>query len=285
MKGFILITGVSTGIGRAAAGKFVQEGFHVFGSVRKEAEGAELKQALGSLFTPLVFDVQDSDGVVAARKKVEEMVGDQGLACLINNAGVSVYGPMIHVPLEELRYQFDVNVVGVVRVTQAFANLLGASKKSGFQPGRIINISSVSGLVTRPFMGPYSASKHALEAISDAMRRELDMYGIKVIIIEPGPIKTEIWRKAAAEKIKFQDTDYAAAFQNVKKAVGSMEGIALDVELCSDLIFEAFQSKSPKTRYLIAPKKWLFWAAAYLMSDKRLDKMFARQFAKFWQKD
>ena len=285
MKGNVVITGVSSGIGKAAAEKFVKEGYRVFGSVRKAADATELQKRLGDGFIALIMDVQDATSIEAARRQTAETIGNQGLACLINNAGVSVYGPMIHVPIEELQYQFDVNVLGVMRVTQAFAPMLGASKTLSVPSGRIIDIKSSSGLITRPFMGPYSASKPRLGGISDALRRELVMYGIKVIIVEPGPIKTEIWRKAAEEKIKFQDTDYAPAFQNVKKAVGSMEGIALDVERCSDLIFEAFQAESPKTRYLISPKKWLFWAAAYLMSDKRLDKMFARQFAKFWKSE
>lgn len=282
MKGNVLITGVSSGIGKATAQKFLQEGYRVFGSVRTQAEADQLRLARGTDFIPLVFDLRDAEAIAAARRSVEQLIENQGLACLVNNAGVSVYGPVLHVPTDEWAYQYDVNVIGTIRVTQAFAPMLGARRNSSLPPGRIINISSVSGLVSRPFMGPYSSSKFALEAVSDSLRRELVMYGIKVIVIQPGPIKTEIWRKAAEEKLKFQDTDYGPMLRNVKGVVGSMESMALEPELVSDLIFNAFRSNKPKTRYLIAQKKRWFWIAAYILSDKRLDRLFQKQFDKYW---
>lgn len=283
MKKYILITGASTGIGKAAAAKFLCEGFHVFGSVRNAADAEKLKVEFGENFTPLLFDVSNAKAIETAVGQVAKTVGNQGLACLVNNAGMSVYGPVLHVPMEEWTRQFDINVLGVLRVTQAFAPLLGAKKDSVVPPGRIINISSVSGLITRPFMGPYSASKHAVEAISDAMRRELALYGVKVIIVQPGPIKTEIWRKAAEEPVKYQDTDYAKIFRNVRKAVGGMEGIAIPVERVSDLIFKAFQAKNPKIRYFIAPKQTLFWIFTHIMPDKVMDRIFKKQFMKYWE--
>lgn len=272
----ILITGVSSGIGYAAAKKFLKEGDRVFGSVRKEEDAERLLDEFGKQFIPLIFDVVDDKKIEEAKKQVEEQLGTDGhLSCLINNAGMSVNGPMAYVSIDELRKQFDINVLGVVRVTQAFLPLLGFNNSR--KKGKIINIGSAAGRVTRPFMAPYAASKHAIEAISDGLRRELNSFGIDVVLIEPGPIKSEIWKKAKEEKNRYEKTPYAEIYANLSKAVSGMEDIAIPTEKLADLLYSITNRKVNKTRYLIAPKKWLVWLAIHVFPDKYIDKMFAKQ--------
>src|SRR5690606_15134971 len=167
----ILITGVSTGIGWSTAKLFLAKGYLVFGSVRKQADADRLQQEFGKDFHPLIFDVQDLKGIQEAYLEVKATLKDTSLDCLVNNAGVSVNGPMAYIALEEFSSQLDINVLGLVRVTQTFLPLLGFD--NNLPKGRIINISSGAGRVTRPFMAPYAASKHAVEAVSDGLRREL----------------------------------------------------------------------------------------------------------------
>ncbi|MDG3581916.1 MULTISPECIES: SDR family oxidoreductase [Galbibacter] len=278
----ILITGVSSGIGYSTAKLFLDKGFRVFGSVRKKEDVEKLKTALGGNFFPLIFDVVDQVAINKAVIEVEGVLGGASLHCLVNNAGVSVNGPLAYIPVEEFSNQLDINVLGVLRVTQAFLPLLGFNTNK--EKGRIINISSGSGRVTRPFMAPYSASKYAVEAISDGLRRELLDFGINVTVIEPGPIKSEIWSKAKADAStqvnKYKGTPYEKIYDNMDKAVQGMESIALDASKVSDLIYGIFEGKKKKTRYLVAPKKWLFWLAIHVFPDKFLDKMFQKQFKK-----
>ena len=186
----IVITGVSTGIGYAATAVFIQRGYHVFGSVRKAADAKRLQAEMGAQFTPLLFDVTDKVGVQTAVSQVRAALGEKNLTALINNAGIVTPGPLMHMPSDSFRQQFQVNLFGLFDVTQAFLPLLGARKHNAGLPGRIINISSVSGKIAYPFMGAYAASKHALEAYSDSLRRELMLYGIDVILIQPGTTRT-----------------------------------------------------------------------------------------------
>ncbi|MEL4308537.1 SDR family oxidoreductase [Joostella sp. CR20] len=278
----ILITGVSSGIGYATAKQFLDNGFLVFGSVRKEKDALALKEKLGDNFHPLLFDVVDEVAIKKAVTEVENILGDASLDCLVNNAGVSVNGPLAYIPIDEFSNQLDINVLGVLRVTQAFLPLLGFDNNR--PKGRIINISSGSGRVVRPFMAPYSASKYAVEALSDGFRRELSDFGIEVSVIEPGPIKSQIWNKAKADAEnqvnKYKNTPYEKIYDHMDDMVESMEGIALDASEVSNLIYGIYHGKKKKTRYLVAPKKWLFWLAINVFSDKFLDKMFQKQFKK-----
>jgi len=276
----ILITGVSTGIGWSTAKLFLAKGYLVFGSVRKQADADRLQQEFGKDFHPLIFDVQDLKGIQEAYLEVKATLKDTSLDCLVNNAGVSVNGPMAYIALEEFSSQLDINVLGLVRVTQTFLPLLGFD--TNLPKGRIINISSGAGRVTRPFMAPYAASKHAVEAVSDGLRRELLDFGISVTVIEPGPIKSEIWNKAKAESAvqinKYKGTPYEKIYEKMDKAVQGMEGAALDAGIISNLIYDIVEGKKNKTRYLVAPKKWMFWLAIHIFPDKFLDKMFQKQF-------
>ena len=204
----IIITGVSTGIGYTTTKLLINSGYKIFGSVRSEKDAESLKSEFGKQFYPLIFDVTDKENIYNCVELVKNEIGNKGICALINNAGLAVGGPLLEIPVENIRYQFEVNVFGLITVTQAFSKLLGAYKNAK-HTGKIIMISSVAGKRSYPFVGPYSASKHALEGLSDALRRELMLYGIDVILVEPGPVKTEIWNKTPdPENNKFIGSDY-----------------------------------------------------------------------------
>lgn len=274
----VLITGASTGIGYDAARELVAHGYQVFGSVRKMADAERLKAAFGEPFTPLVFDVTDSAGVKTAVSTLKQQIGSVGLAALVNNAGIAVPGPVMYLPPDEFRRQFEVNLFGLLDVTQACLPLLGAVKNAPYPPGRIINISSVSGRITYPFMAPYSASKHALEALSDAMRRELLIYGIDVVVIEPGSVKTPIWDKADQLDVSpYAHTDYAPILAAMQKLFVRQGQTGLPVELVSRTIREAIEAKRPKTRYVLARKYLSGWLIPRLLPDRWLDRIMANR--------
>ena len=191
-KGAVVITGASTGIGRVCAFHMDKLGFRVFAGIRNESDGRSLIEGSAGRITPLLIEVTDSVSALAAADRVAGAVGSAGLSGLVNNAGIVVAGPLEFLPLSELRKQFEVNVLGQIAVTQAFLPLLRQAR------GRIVNMSSIAGRVAFPYIGPYSASKYALEAISDALRIELLPWGISVSVIEPGDVATPIWKKSTS---------------------------------------------------------------------------------------
>jgi len=278
---YVLITGASTGIGYTCAQYLLERGFFVFGSVRKQADADRLEKDLGKNFKALNFDVVDGEAIKASVKEVEKIVGSNGLAALVNNAGIVVSGPMQHVPMDKLEYQLNVNVLGVVRVTQAFLPLLGGSLESEIPPGRILQMSSVSGKIAAPFLGPYSASKFALEAISDSLRRELTLYGIKVIVIQPGPIKTPIWGKAITQDgAQYQGTDYSSILKKRDRSIQKTEQNAIPAEEVAKVVHKSIVANNPKTRYIVAKKSWQYKLFS-MMSDKMLDNATAKPIKKF----
>src|SRR5919204_4783282 len=186
----VLITGASTGIGEACALHLDRLGFTVFAGIRKEADGRALQAKASPRLTPLALDVTDQGQVTATVQTIESSLGAGGLWGLVNNAGIAVGGPLEFLPVDEFRLQLEVNVVGQLRVIQAVLPLVRRAR------GRIVNMSSVSGKLSAPFMGPYSSSKFALEAISDALRLELRPWGIMVSVIEPSNVATPIWGKS-----------------------------------------------------------------------------------------
>ena len=276
----VLITGVSSGIGKESAIYLMDREIPVFGSVRKEEDGKFLSDSYPSLFTPLVFDVRDAEAIKNAVEKVEEQVGEKGLAALVNNAGIAVSGPLQHVKAEYMHKQMDVNVHGLLKVTQSFLPLLGANKSSKIEPGRIVNVSSVSGRMTRLMMGPYSASKYAVEALSDALRRELKIYGIRVSIVEPGPIDTEIWKKARTEDQPYEDTDYAFILENREEIIRQNEKMAIPAVEVAKCIHHALVSPKPQIRYLVTGKKWLIRLLISYFPDRWVDYLFTRPLLK-----
>ncbi len=265
----VLITGVSTGIGYDAARYLIERGFHVFGSVRKLEDAERVKASLGEQFTPLLFDVTDAAAIKAAVSEVEATVGDSGLYALVNNSGISGPAPLMHVPLDEVRQMFEVNVLGLLAVTQAFLPLLGARRDCPHPPGRIVNISSISGGLSFPLLGAYAGSKHAVEALTDALRRELGLFGIAVIGIEPGNIRTPIWEKADEADTRFADTAFAPYMARVPQLLADMGRKAAPVELVSRTIHKAITAPRPKTRYPLTP----LWRIAHIGTDRMLDRL------------
>ena len=265
----IVITGVSTGIGRASLDLLHEKGYHIFGSVRNQADADKLSKIYPDRFTPLRFDVQNHDEVVKASKVVFEQC--ETLVGLINNAGIAIPGPLELLSEEQFEKQLDVNVKSIRRITNLFLPLLGTKPGSAKQPGRIINISSVSGLFNSPFNGAYSISKHALESMTDIYRRELRRYGIKVIAIEPGPIKTEIWKKNLNKMDEFKDSDYYEVLQKADKIIENAERNALTVENVSRLVAKCLTVSRPKTRYIVHKNKFAFRLMAYYLPDKITD--------------
>lgn len=271
MSGAVVVTGVSTGIGHAVACNLLQRGYQVFGSVRQESDGRRLAGELGPAFTPLYFDVTDAEAVQCAVRQVVQAVGERGLAGLVNNAGISITGPLMHLPIDEIRWLFEVNVLGMIGVTQAFLPLLGAREGARHAPGRIVNIGSVSGKVVVPFMGAYAATKHAVEAVTLAFRRELKLYGIEAVTIEPSFIKTEIFGKNALQGNagRFAGTGYHSMWQSFLDAFARAEKSAGSVDQVTQAVYEALSRKAPKTRYPLHP----IWRLAQLLSDRQLDRV------------
>ena len=277
-----VITGVSSGIGLATARSLAANGFKVYGSVRKKEDALKLKEELGDNYEPLFFDLTDDKAIKDEAARVAQLVGHQGIQLLVNNGGISGGDAIMHVSIDYMKHIYDVNTLGLLRVSQAFFPLLKMSSANKSVQTKIVNISSGAGRAVRPYLGPYAATKHAVEAISDAMRRELMRYGIDVIIIEPGPIQTGIWdnNKAKDGNFKYQDTDYATLFTKIDKGVEQMEHNALPASKVGELVLKAYTKKKPRTRYLIAPSQWMFWLAIHVLSDRFLDNMFKKQFDK-----
>ena len=272
----IVITGVSTGIGYSATNILIENGIRVFGSVRKQEHSDKLKEEFGKNFHPLIFDVRDQDAIKGAASIVESIVGDNGIDCLINNSGIALGGPSLHLPTEVFKEQFEVNLFGVVSVTNIFSKLLGAYRDSSHS-GKIIMISSVSGKRSYPFVGPYTASKHALEGYSDALRRELMLYDIDVILVEPGPIKTAIWDKAPSpDDNPFLGTDYEDSLRIFYKQVVEKGKQGLKSDSVGKLIKKIIELRKPKTRYVISANRLRDYYLPGLFSDRLFDKIIAK---------
>ncbi len=273
----VVITGVSSGIGHAATQRLLERGWRVFGSVRSGDSAARLQAEFGPAFTPLQFDVTQHDAITTAVTQVKNALDGQVLDGLVNNAGVSIVGPLAEMSLDEFRHQFDVNVFGLLDVTQQFLPLLRAAPGDATAPGRIVNISSVSGRIAYPMMGAYAASKHALEAMSDALRRELMLYGIEVCLIEPGTTQTAIIDKVGQQSTRYTGGDYAAAMHTLASMAADRNSSALPVAVVVDAIVDALESRSPKTRYALPRKRLTGWLLPRWMPDRWLDRFAANQ--------
>ncbi|CCD98226.1 SDR family oxidoreductase [Bradyrhizobium sp. STM 3809] len=250
----VVITGASTGIGYACSKLLLARGFRVFGSVRKPDDAERLRGELGPHFTPLLFDVTDEAAVKAAAGEVRAALNGEALAGLVNNAGIAVAGPVTELPVAQFRHQMEVNVIGPVIATQAFAPLLGADPAMTGPRGRIVMISSVAGRNGNPLMAPYSTSKHAVEGLSESLRRELMLFGIDVIIIAPGAVKTPIWAKAEEVDLSpYQSSPFFPALQKVRGFMLSLAKTGLPAETIGERVFEALTAAAPKVRYEIAP--------------------------------
>ena len=253
----IVITGTSTGIGYACSKKFIEKGYKVFGSVRNDNDANRVSNELGSNFVPLIFDVTDETAVKESVKEVENQIGDQKLSGLINNAGLGVMGTIQSLSAEQFKYQFDVNLLGVFHCCQAYLDLLGADKNRKGDPGKIINISSVSGEIGMPFMSAYNMSKFGLEGFSEGIRRELLMYGIDVVVIAPGPVKTPIWKNLMQknEAKRYDNSDYRESVSKLMRMSENMEKAGVEASVIAERALSVIENTKNKTRYRIDPTR------------------------------
>jgi NAD(P)-dependent dehydrogenase (short-subunit alcohol dehydrogenase family) len=255
----------------------IAKGFHVFGSVRKQADADRLQAEFGEHFTPLLFDVTDEAAVAAGAKQVEAALAGQTLAGLVNNAGVAFAGPLLHLPVEEFRQQLEVNLTGVVIATQAFAPLLGAESPVRKDPGRIVNISSVGGKNANPFMGPYCTTKFGLEGLSESLRRELMPFGVDVVIVAPGAVATPIWDKAdSVDVTRYANTVYAPALARMKAFMLSLGQSGLPPERIGEAVHTALTAPSPKTRYVVSPDPFQVFMTGVL-PKRTLDRIVGKR--------
>ncbi len=246
----VVVTGVSTGIGRAIASSLVEAGIPVFGSVRGEEDAAAFHAEVGPLATALQFDVRDGGAIDAAAERVRAALGDGPIAGLVNNAGIAVPGPLEYLPLEQFRDQLEVNVTGVLAVTQAFLPMLKPA--AGAPAGRIVNISSVSGATAFPFLGAYAAAKFALEALSDALRRELGVYGIAVSVVQPGGVATPIWDKSIDVTVPMpRSNPYLRGMKTFRDLGQSAGAQGMPAERIGRQVLTILTMPRPKPRYLI----------------------------------
>jgi NAD(P)-dependent dehydrogenase (short-subunit alcohol dehydrogenase family) len=257
----------------------------VFAGVRREAGGHQVQALAPALIMPVRLDVTEAASIATARDSIEAAVGQTGLDGLVNNAGIVVAGPVETVPLDDWRRQFETNVFGAIGVTQAFLPLLRRSR------GRVVMISSISGRISYPLLGPYAASKYALEAVTDALRLELIPDGISVTLIEPGPIKTPIWEKSRAASQRLaqgESSDLAGRYkplrEKLRAATEKSAAGGLDPAAVSAAVERALTSRRPRIRQVIGrnarlglllkhlPDRWsdrLIAAALGIKPDRR----------------
>ena len=276
-KGAVLITGSSTGIGEACALHLDGLGFRVFAGVRREADGEKLVAQASGALTPVILDVADDASVTAAAKQVDEAVGAAGLVGLVNNAGVARGGPIEHLPLEEWRSQFDVNVFGQLAVTQATLPMI---RRGG---GRIVFMGSIAGRLAQPLIGPYVASKHAIEGIGDVLRMELAPWGIHVAVVEPGAINTPIWEKGRKTSVEMKQRlgsavveQYRSQLDKVDKGIDVNERRGAPPQKVADAVEHALTARRPKTRYLVGADAKLGAQLTRFLPDRLTDRLLAR---------
>jgi NAD(P)-dependent dehydrogenase (short-subunit alcohol dehydrogenase family) len=275
----VMITGASTGIGWGTVKVLAAKGFHVFGGVRKQGDAERLSKEFGSRFTPLIMDVTDESAVKDAAARVAVSLGRERLAGLVNNAGIVVPGPLLHLTREEYRFQLEVNLIAPLIVTQAFAPLLGTDRARQGQPGRIVNISSVGGKLGAPFLGAYVASKHGLEGMSESLRRELLLYGIDVIVIGPGSVVTAIWDKAEADDFsRYQTTDYGQIIERVSKYFITEGRKGYPPERIGETVYTALTASRPRVRYAVVPQRFFNWTLPMSLPARIVDRLMGNQF-------
>lgn len=267
----VLVTGASTGIGEAIARRLDARGYRVFAGVRSAADGDRLRAGAGGGLEPLLLDVTRGEEVAAAAAAIVAATGGR-LDGLVNNAGIAVGGPLEFVPLDQLRRQLEVNVVGLLAVTQAMLPLLRRSR------GRVVNIGSIAGRSVAPMVGPYCASKHAVEALTDGLRLELHGSGVEVSVVEPGAVRTPIWRKGRDQLAGAAGSlpptalerygDRLAFFGRIL-AFNERRGVAPDA--VADAVVHALESETPRTRYLVGVDARLRAFQRWLLPDRWAD--------------
>jgi len=271
----VLVTGASTGIGRAIVERLAQGGTHVFAAVRDLSTVDE-----HPLVTPVRLDVTSAEEAKAAADTVRDGLGDMKLRGLVNNAGIAVGGPLEFVDLDEVRRQFEVNVIGQVAVTQAFLPIL---RDQGPPDPRIVFTSSIGGRVASPFIGPYAGSKHALNGMAESLRRELLPWGFRVSVLAPATVSTPIWDKAsdqvkdASEELPPRGVElYGKAIRTMQKIVAGANDAGIPPSQVADAAHHALFSRRPKTEYLVGREAKAMAAASTLIPSRTFDKLVLR---------
>jgi NAD(P)-dependent dehydrogenase (short-subunit alcohol dehydrogenase family) len=273
----VLITGASTGIGRASALRMDAKGWRVFATVRREEDAEELHRAGSERLEPLLLDVTDPDQIAATAERVGAEVGAGGLDGLVNNAGIAVMAPLETIPIEDLRHQLEVNLISQVAVTQAMLALIRTAR------GRIAFISSIGGRMAMPFGAPYHASKYGIEAVVDCLRQELRPWGIEVIAIEPGSIDTPIWERgekradsSAEHAPPAQEALYGKQIERFRAAVRRTAERGIPPAKVADAVHHGLTARRPRTRYLVGADARGQALLARLMPARVMDRIVAR---------
>jgi len=277
VRGGVVVTGASTGIGHACALHLDRIGFRVFAGVRRDEDAERLRAAGTDRLTPVRIDVTDAASIRAAAEQVEKALGSEPLSGLVNNAGIAVSGPVEYLPIDEVRKQLEVNFIGQVAVTQAFLPLL---RRSG---GRVVNIGSVGGEVALPFLSPYAASKHAMEGFSDSLRREVERLGVHVSVVRPGAIQSSIWERgnAAADEVLANVPPealevYGEAVRGARAAANQRARDAIPAQAVADVVEHALTSDRPKTRYVVGRVGKAMVKLERWLPDRLFDRLVAR---------
>jgi NAD(P)-dependent dehydrogenase (short-subunit alcohol dehydrogenase family) len=272
-----LVTGASTGIGRATALRMDRAGWRVFAGVRRAEDGSSLAEAASDRLVPVQLDVTDAEQIAAAAERIGGEVGGSGLDGLVNNAGIAVLGPLETLPIEDFRRQIEVNLTAQVAVTQAMLPLLRSAR------GRIVFVSSIGGRMALPFGAPYHASKFGVEAVADCLRQELRPWRIGVAVIEPGSIDTPIWERgeSTAESIagrapRAQEELYGETLERFRAAVQRTAARGISPEKVAKAIAHALSASRPRTRYLVGADARGQALLRRLLPDRLLDRAVAR---------
>ena len=248
----VLVTGTSSGIGRGLCQALIKRGYKVFGTVRNRKDATELKKEFGENLDALLVDVTDEKQVIKAKERVQNYLNGKPLTALINNAGIATLGPVEFLPTSDFKKQIDTKILGTFLCTKIFLPLLGTDSNLIGNPGRIVNISSIlGGKIGSPFMSGYCASKHAVEAFSESLRRELKPYRIKVIIVAPGSVSTPIWKEVKKQKDqnKYHKTRYGILFKKILNSLESFDQNSLSMKQLTSIIIKSIEIKNPKIRY------------------------------------
>lgn len=273
-----VVTGASTGIGYGCVEKLVSRKWHVFAAVRKEEDAKRLTDAFGENVTPLFMDVTDQPAIDAAASKVREALNGRTLNGLVNNAGVAVAGPILELPIEDFERQIAINLTGQLRVTQAFAPLLGADLELEGPAGRIVMMSSMAGEMGAPFLAPYAASKHGLEGLSKSLRRELNVFGIQVIVIGPGAVSTPIWAKSDEVDVSgYENSVFYDALVGLRNYMSSMGEKGFAPSKIADRVYRAFTDAKPNFRYAIVPQRFTNWTLPKLLPARKVDEIVTKR--------
>jgi NAD(P)-dependent dehydrogenase (short-subunit alcohol dehydrogenase family) len=275
-RGAVVVTGSSTGIGRACVLQLDRLGFRVFAGVRREADGENLRRTASERLEPLILDVTEPSDISRAAERVAEVTGG-GLAGLVNNAGIGVGGPVELLSIDDFRRQLEVNLIGQVAVTKAFIPALRRAR------GRLVFISSIGGLVATPYMAPYHASKFGLEAVGDVLRQELRPFGVQVSIVEPSSVATPIWEKGqtTAETVRAELTVedrelYGEPIERFGNALGQVASRGAPPEKVAGIVTHALTARRPRTRYRVGADTKAMATVGRLLPDRVRDRLIAR---------